>query len=93
MTISDLCEEIDFRLSYRSDNSAGVRLTEDKQKQFELLQKKYKEYIAQHIDHMTQIYSYPDETGIPGYLVFWNYRFILLSKKGSSLFIYGSASD
>ncbi|MHA4810455.1 hypothetical protein ACX0G9_20280 [Flavitalea flava] len=90
---TDFWKEINIGMFYRGDSAAGVELSEKSQEQFEILHKEYIDFISGYIDPDTNIYSYPDETGIPGYPVWWDYRFILLSQTGNSLFIYGSASD
>ncbi|MDR3669023.1 MAG: hypothetical protein P4L35_19510 [Ignavibacteriaceae bacterium] len=64
-----------------------------RQKEFEVLEKEYKDFISHHITDETKIYSYPDVAGIPGYPVFWDYRFIVQSGNQTWLFIYGSSSD
>jgi hypothetical protein len=93
ITVNDFWEEINFGLSYRGDTWAGLRLDEKGQGTFEKLEKDYKDFICEHIDNTTQFYSYPDTSGIPGYPVFWDYRFVLESSKRKFLFIYASASD
>jgi hypothetical protein len=93
ITVDDFWEEINFGLTYRGDNNAGLELNEKEQDKFDELQKKYKDFICKHIDDKSQFYSYPDETGIPGYPVFWDYRFAIQSSASKFLFIYASASD
>ncbi len=92
MSLDDFWEEINFGLDYRGDTWAGLSLNQEREEKLKQRQKEYKEYISSFINHNTTIYNYPDEKGIPGYPVFWDYRFVLLSE-GKCLFIYGSASD
>jgi len=56
-------------------------------------QEKYKSIINDYINQNTKIYYYADEQGIPGYPVWWDFRFIVFVDDGNCLFIYGSASD
>ena len=91
--LEDFWDEINYGLSYRGDRHAGLPLNEKKEMQLEKVQLEYKNLISQFIHHNTKIYSYPDEKGIPGYEVYWGYRFLLLSSNGTCAFIYASASD
>ena len=93
LTADDFWEEINFGLIYRGDRSAGLQLDENGQKIFDELQRQYKDFIYQHIDHEAKLYSYPDDTGIPGYPVFWDYRLVIQSPFNRYLFIYASSSD
>ena len=93
LTQDEFWEEINFGLAYRGDDSAGLRLDEKKQKKFDKLQQEYKDFICQHIDDGVKFYSYPDEQGIPGYPVWWDYRLVIQSSLRKFLFIYASASD
>ena len=93
ITANDFWEEINFGLTYRGDTWAGLRLDEEGQTKFDKLAKGYKDFIYENIDDATQFFSYPDTSGIPGYAVFWDYRFVLQSPLRNFLFIYASASD
>ncbi len=86
-------EEIDFGLTFRGDSAAGLSLSPEREKELLIEQTEYKEFIKHFISDKTKIYSYPDEQGIPGYIVYWGYSFILLNTDSQSLFVYGSASD
>ena len=93
LTEADLWEDIDFALNYRGDSSAGLSLSEGKEKLLKEEQEKYKAFIKQYINKETVIYSYPDEEGIPGYAVFWDFRFIVFTNDNKCLFIFGASSD
>ena len=86
-------EEINHCLNHRGDRSEGYWLDNNNQEQIESEQKKYTDYLATFVSDNAKIFAYPDEKGIPGYSVYWDYRFIIFGEKGSCLFIYGSASD
>lgn len=86
-------EEINYGLQYRGDNSSGLILTNQKQVEVEAEQKVYTDFLREFISDNSQIFTYPDETGIPGYPVFWEYRFIVFNDRNQCLFIYGSSSD
>lgn len=89
----DLNEEINFGFAYRGDEHSGLELNDSQEKELLVLQQKYRELISRCITPGTMIYSYTSEEGIPGYPVYWGYTFILLNKEGTSLLVYGSASD
>lgn len=92
ISIVDFWEEINFSLTYRGDKRLGVELVVKNQEAFESLEKEYKNFLTSQIKPNVKIYSYPDHTAIPGYPVWWDYRFIIQSEN-SYIFIYGSASD
>jgi len=91
--IADFWDEINFGLNYRGDSVAGLTLDEKKSEKLEILQLAYKDLLRQFINEKTKIYSYPDEEGIPGYPVYWDYRFVMKTDDDKCLFIYGSSSD
>lgn len=93
VTTADLLDEIEFALDYRGDNAAGVQLSGSKLERFLHLKAFLLNFINESIHPDSKVYSYPDETGIPGYPVWWDYRFILFSGGRKALFIYGAASD
>ena len=90
---TDFWEEIDYGMTYRGDNTAGLKLSSKKEEQLVTEQLSYKTFIDQFISDKTEIYSYPDEEGIPGYAVYWKFAFFVINVDRPSLFIYGSASD
>jgi hypothetical protein len=49
--------------------------------------------VKRFIQPNSKIYAYPDMQGIPGYPVFWDYRYIIFSESGQALFTYGACSD
>ena len=59
-------EEIDYCFSYRGDETAGLMLDAIQETQLASLQESYRAAIKQFMTAKTKIYSYPDETGIPG---------------------------
>lgn len=90
--VADFCDEINFGLDYRGDSTAGLTLDEKKNEKLKTLQLAYKDFIRQFINKNTKIFSYPDEEGIPGYPVYWDYRFVI-EANDKYIFIYGSSSD
>lgn len=92
-SLDDFWEEINFALNYRGDHTAGLTIPADKLGDFEKLQAEYKNYIKEHISETTRTFFYPDDKGIPGYAVFWEFRFILMNENEQSLFLYGASSD
>lgn len=90
---ADFWEEVDFGFAFRGDKAAGLTLSPEKEKALREEQTRYKSFIQQFVSDKTKIYSYPGEEGIPFYVVYWGYAFILLNDDKPSLFIYGAASD
>jgi hypothetical protein len=78
---------------YRGDVGAGLVLTERRNQQVLIEQQKYLAFVSAFSAGAVNAFSYPDETGIPGYPVWWDFRFILFNEKKQCLFIYGAASD
>jgi hypothetical protein len=91
--IIDFWEEIDFGLTYRGDDTSGLKLSAEKEEQLLGEQSKYKTFIKDYITGSTKIYSYLNEGDIPGYVVWWGYAFVLLNDDRPTVFVYGSASD
>ena len=91
--MEDFWQEINAALDYRGDITAGLILNQKKTLELEVVQKKYKDHLSSFICDQTVIYSYPDDQGIPGYPVYWEFRFLLLTASKNCVFIYGSASD
>ena len=89
----ELVEEIGEYFDYRGDSGAGLTLTEAKEIELKLFQKKYFDFVNQYINANSKFYYYSDPNGIPGYPVFWEYRFVIFCDNKTILFIYGSASD
>jgi hypothetical protein len=80
-------------LEYRGDNAAQLILDEFQVKALKEEQTKYLQFIEKYLSLATHIYSYPDSKGIPGYPVFWDYRYIIFCKDGRALFTHGACSD
>ncbi len=76
ITESDFWEGIDYALNYRGDSNAGLSLSENQEGDLEKEKAKYKAFIQQCIDKETEIFSYPDEEGIPAYAVFWDFEVV-----------------
>ena len=91
--VAEFWDEINFGLDYRGDNSTGLILDEKKNEKLKKLQLTYKDLLRQFINENTKIYFYPDEEGIPGYPVYWDYRFVMKANNDKYIFIYGSSSD
>jgi hypothetical protein len=86
-------EEINLCLNYRGDKSAGYFLGPENQEQILKEQNQYINFLKDFITEKSSIFIYPDEQGIPGYPVWWDFRFILFQVAGQCIFTYGSASD
>lgn len=90
---ADFWDEVNSGLNYRGDSTAGLNLDEKKSEKLEKLQLAYKDFLRQFMNENTKIFSYPDEKGIPGYPVYWDYRFVMQTDNDKYVFIYGSSSD
>lgn len=86
---SDIVEKFEFR----GDSSAGLILTKEKESKLKALQQDYLDYIGQFTNERTQYFYYSDDQGIPGYPVFWDFRYVLFTDFEKIVFIYGSSSD
>lgn len=87
-------EEIDFGFNYRGDSGSGLKLSNDKEKELNILVNQYKNYIFDFIKSYSEIYYYPNCKGLKGYPIFWGYQFIIFNKMcEKSYFIYGYGSD
>ncbi|MFD2717201.1 hypothetical protein ACFST9_00640 [Hymenobacter monticola] len=89
----DLWNSIRYGLEYRGDDVAGLKLSNEKEKELLIEQEKYKLFIQQYLTDSTVIFNYPAESGIPYVSILWGYSFILFNSNGTSLFINGLASD
>lgn len=90
---TELVDDIKDKLNFRGDDAAGLTLTEEKELQLKTLQQKYVDYIEQFLNDKTKCFYYSDTDGIPGYPVFWDYRYVVFTDKDKIIFIYGSSSD
>jgi len=93
ITHDDFWEEIEFAFSFRGDSTAGLELNEKEELVLKEEQEKYIDFLKNNIGSATIIFSYPDETEIPRYPVYWDFRFITMSPGKKCFFIYGAASD
>lgn len=93
MAAADLWETIQAAFDYRGDAGAGLKLSEEKESNLKEEQKKYFGFLKSYLGPGTKVFNYPDETGIPGYPVYWDFRFLVMTPDKKCLFIYGSASD
>lgn len=86
-------EDIQDKFNYRGDRGAGLSLTKTKELELKNFQRQFFDFITQNINEKSKFYTYPDPDGIPGYPVFWEYRFVVFTDQGNILFVYGSSSD
>jgi hypothetical protein len=86
-------QDIKDKHDYRGDDGAGLKLSIEKEKNLKLKLEEYYNYIEQHFDENTKYFYYNDPDGIPGYPVFWEYRYVAMNKENKIIFIYGSSSD
>ena len=89
----DFWKEVNFGLMFRGDRSSGLRLTSSKEEELLREQQVLKDFISQFISEETQIYSYPEDLGVPSYIVDWGFIYLLLNKDKAALLFYASASD
>ena len=93
LTEQELFEDIKDKFDYRGDHGAGLTLTNEKENELKDIQNKYIDFIKQFTSNNSKFYYYSDPDGIPGYPVFWEYRFAVFNDKDKILFVYGSSSD
>lgn len=86
-------EDINYGFNYRGDEGHGLELEGEKEKEVIMLQSEYRKFISSFINDDSLIYEYPNNDGLPEYPIYWGYKFIIINKKGNSLFLYGAASD
>ncbi len=89
----ELLDDIIEKLNFRGDTAAGLTLTEEKEIKLKALQQKYLDFIGQFINEQTKYFYYSDPDGIPGYPVFWDYRYVLFADNDKIVLVYGSSSD
>lgn len=92
-TEQEFWEDLNYCLKYRGDSVAGLELNTVDGEAVDFLQLQYKNFIKTYLTQGSQIFAYPDQVGIPGYPVFWDYRYIIFKGDGKALFTYGSSSD
>jgi hypothetical protein len=80
-------------LTYRGDKSEDYYLGDENKLQIELEQNKYTDFLKKFLSNNSKIYEYADERGIPGYPVWWDFRYFIFGENDLCIFIYGSASD
>lgn len=94
VTQHEFLTEIDYGLDFRGvPQYFGFEVNKEENGILLEIQKRYLTYIFNHISDSTLIYSYPEDKGIPGYVVYWRFAFAIINANSPSLFIYGSASD
>lgn len=93
LTAQEFFEDIQDKFNYRGDHGAGLTLTKEKEIDLKAIQSKYFDFIKQFVNTNSKFYYYSDPDGIPGYPVFWDYRFVVFAENNKILFIYGSSSD
>lgn len=85
--------EIKYGFNYRGDETAGLVLKKEKEEVLKDMQLMYVELLKQYINSDSTIYGYSSDEGIPGYPVWWDYRFVVLTTTNKVIFVYGCASD
>jgi hypothetical protein len=85
--------DIRDKFSYRGDEHAGLRLSEEKQAELQRLQSAYIDFLKQQLNSNSKCFKCCyEEFGLPGDPVFWEYCYVLFS--GNTItFTHGCASD
>lgn len=86
-------EDINNGLNYRGDEVSGLSLDEKDAADLINLQNVFKANIENLITQESEFFFYPDEEGIPGYPVYWDFRYVILTENSNCFFIYGAGSD
>lgn len=92
-TLETVLSEIDSGFGYRGDSGAGFQLSATEEESLGQLTKQYKNFLSNYISTNSEFYRYKNDEGIPGYPVFWDYRFIIHNRNAESIFLYASSSD
>jgi hypothetical protein len=90
---AEFWEELNFGLTYRGDEGAGLKLTLEKEEKLLSEQETFKTFIKQFISTKTKIHSFPEELGVAFVSIFWGFTFLLLNEDRPSVLINASASD
>ncbi|HLP53076.1 MAG TPA: hypothetical protein VK154_19445 [Chitinophagales bacterium] len=93
MAVEDFWEEINYGFDYRGDDVAGLELSPAEEIQLKELQQSYIRYIEALIIPGTEIYSYPDDRGLPVYTVYWGFHFAIFTTQKRCVFLFGAGSD
>jgi hypothetical protein len=91
--ITEFWELIENALTYRGDDSSGLKLDKDQELNLQILQNRYREFLKKYIKENSEIIQFLDYRGFPGYPVWWDYYFALINNDGNSIFVYGASSD
>ncbi|PZR23715.1 MAG: hypothetical protein DI535_23465 [Citrobacter freundii] len=86
-TDKEFWEKIDSTLLYEGD------LKQSSMDKIKPLVLKFKQAVSSAIPPSSEFYHSDLPEGIPGYPVWWEFSFMIDTKAGSYILIYGSASD
>lgn len=92
-TEQDFWSILNDTFAYRGDEGSGLDLTIQEEEQLSAIQNEFKNALKERFLNNPKVYSYPDETGIPGNPVFWDYRFVICTVNNECIFVFASASD
>lgn len=93
LTSQEFYEDIRDKFDFRGDSGAGLNLSPEKEVKLKELQQQYFDYLNQFINNNSKFYDYSFDEGIPGYPVFWEFRYVVFTEANKILFVYGSSSD
>ncbi|MFD6393162.1 hypothetical protein [Nocardia sp. NPDC060259] len=87
-----LWDEVDYGFRYRGDYGSGLTLSVDEETRLQAVQERYRDLARGFIGPGSVIYT-GGFAGLPGYPVFWDFRYIVLNYDRHGLLLVGSASD
>ncbi|MFQ6395635.1 hypothetical protein ACLMAJ_19495 [Nocardia sp. KC 131] len=90
--VDTLWDEIDYGFHYRGDTGSGLTLSLAEETRLQDLQERYRNFARSSIGPGSVIYT-GGFAGLPGYPVFWDFRYIVLNEDRNGLLLFGSASD
>jgi hypothetical protein len=90
--VDTLWDEIDYGFHYRGDAGSGLTLSLAEETRLQDLQERYRNFVRSSIGPGSIVYT-GGFAGLPGYPVFWDFRYIVLNEDRDGLLLFGSASD
>ncbi|MCY1081564.1 hypothetical protein [Archangium lansingense] len=96
VSLEEMKTDVDSCLRYEGDEAAGPQFTAARREKLEQeLLPAFWRGLAELIPYPeAELHSYPDERGLPGYVVFWSFAYVLHHRaQRRCVVITGSSSD
>ncbi|MBO9153842.1 hypothetical protein ACFOTA_16600 [Chitinophaga sp. GCM10012297] len=92
-TTNSLVAHILACFNYRGDDGAGLKLSVEKERKLLDLQQQYFDVLEGFLGPDAQPFVLPNYNGLPGYPVWWDFRYVIFSDANRIALAYGSSSD